>query len=71
MSPSLFNFALEYILRKVHKNEAALELMVIIYCTKNYKQGKKNAETVSDASNLVDLEVDRETEASAGLIVQV
>jgi hypothetical protein len=69
LSPLLFNFALEYIIRKVQENQVRLKRngthQLLVYADVNLLGDnidtiKKNTETVIDASKDVDLEVNTE-----------
>jgi hypothetical protein len=68
--PVFFNFALEFAIRKVHKNQVGLKLnrthQLLVYADDvnlmedNIDTTKKNTETVIDASKEVGLEVNTE-----------
>jgi hypothetical protein len=70
LSPLLFNFALEYAIRKVQKNQVALKLngthQLLVYADDVNVLGddietiKKNTQTLFDAGKEVGLEVNRE-----------
>jgi hypothetical protein len=67
LSPLLFNFALEYAIRKVQKNQVRLELngthQLLVYAddvnllSDNIDSIKKNTQTITDTSKEVGLEV--------------
>jgi hypothetical protein len=70
LSPQLFNFALEYAIRKVHVNQVGLKLngtyQLLIYddglnlLCDNIDAIKKNTETLTGASKEIGLEVNTE-----------
>jgi hypothetical protein len=70
LSPLLFNFALEYAIRKVQENQMELKLngthQLLVYADDvnllgdNKDAIEKNMDTLSDASKEVDLEVNTE-----------
>jgi hypothetical protein len=70
LSPLLFNFALEYAIRKVQENQVGLKLnrthQLLIYADDvnvlgdNIDTTKKNRETLSDISKVIGLEVNIE-----------
>jgi hypothetical protein len=70
LSPLLFNFALEYAIRKAQENQVALKLngvhQLLVYAAVVHLLGdgihtiKKNTETLIDASKEVGLEVNAE-----------
>jgi hypothetical protein len=69
LSPLLFNFALEYAIRKVEQNQMGLKLngiQLLVYADNvnllgdNIDIVKKNTQTLIDASKQVGLEVNTE-----------
>jgi hypothetical protein len=63
ISPQLFNFNLEYAIRKVQENQVRLKLngthQLLAYAD-DVKKKKKNSESLIDASKNAGLEVNRE-----------
>jgi preprotein translocase subunit SecA len=66
LSPLLFNFALEYAIRKVQENQVGLKHQLLAYADVVSLQGdnigmiKKNTETLIDANREVGLEINVE-----------
>jgi hypothetical protein len=64
LSPLFFNYALEYAIRKVQKNQVGTKLkgthQLLVYAGDNIDTIKKNTQTLIDPSNEVGLEVHAE-----------